>query len=416
MLVWMLTCLLIPAGDDTNRWPRLFGPTGDSVVPTQELDLSWPERGPRELWSMELGESYTTPSIEGKSLVLFHRIGDEEMVDCLDVETRRRRWRFAYPTEYVDQYGYNNGPRSTPIISGGVVYTLGAEGKMHALDLETGRKIWSRWLNREFNVRQDFFGVGGSPLLDDGKLIINVGGSESEAGVVALRARDGETEWQRTSDGPSYATPAVGLIHGRRVAFVFTKAGLAVIDSGAGELLRSLPFRSRLYESVNASSPVVVGDVCLVSATYGTGSLCVRVQKDGSVEELWRSTLSMDSHFSNLMEKDGYVYGFAGRHEPDAELRCIELETGKIRWSMPTALGRGSMVRHGEDWILWGERGRLMTARLGPDQAPELPEEVPSLLRYPCWTPPAIVSGRLYLRNETKLICLDLRPAAGTGR
>ena len=289
---------------------------------------------------------------------------------------------------------------------------MGAEGKLHALKLDSGEKLWERWLNREFKVDQEFFGVGGSPCLDGDQLIINVGGTETEAGVVAIGRATGEPNWKATSDGASYATPVVATIHGKRLAFVFTKAGLVALEATSGKVLWDIPFRSRLFESVNATSPIVVDDVVFVSATYGTGSLAVRVMPDGTYKEIWRSVRSMDSHFSNLMERDGMVYGFSGRHESDAELRCIELATGKIRWSVPSILGRGSMVRIDENFLLWGERGHLMVRGLNGDNPPELPDDpdkVRPLLRYPCWTPPVIAAGRLYLRNETRVICYDLR-------
>lgn len=403
----------VPVVSESQNWPRLFGPTGDSIVPSQPLDLKRIETKLPMLWQLEIGESYTSPSIVGNRLILFHRLDDQETVDCLDTETRKRLWRFQYPTQYVDRYGYNNGPRSTPIIVDDVVYTLGAEGKLHALKLADGEKLWHRWLNREFKVDQEFFGVGGSPCLDGDRLIINVGGSETDAGIVAIDRKTGETLWHSTSDGASYATPVTATIHGKRFAFVFTKGGLVGLEAETGKVLWNIPFRSRLYESVNASSPIVVGDVVFVSATYGTGSLAVRIQSDGSAEELWRSVLSMDSHFSNLMAVDGNVYGFAGRHEGDAELRCIELETGKILWSVPSVLGRGSMVRVGKEFLLWGERGHLFVRSLDPSAPPKLPEdprEVEPLLRYPCWTPPVIAASRLYLRNETRIICFDLKP------
>jgi outer membrane protein assembly factor BamB len=418
VLIALLTCLVeISAeptvADSSANWPRLFGPTGDSVVPEQPIKLIWEGDHPRVLWERGLGESYSGPAIAGERVVVFHREGEVECVVALDAKTGWEHWRADYPTQYVDQYGYNNGPRATPIIAGDDVYTLGAEGKLTALRLATGEIVWQRWLNREFNVSQDFFGVGGSPALDGDRLIVNVGGAEQNAGVAAFDCRTGKTLWTALEEGPSYATPVVAEVHGKRIVIVFTKSGLSCLSSADGQVHWKIPFRSRLFESVNATTPIVVGDVVLASATYGTGSLCVRIKPDFSYEELWRSVASLDSHFSNLLHIDGRVVGFAGRHEQNAELRSIELSTGKILWSVPSILGRGSMVRVGDKLILWGERGHLLVRKWEGDRAltlPADPDEVESILRYPCWTPPAIAHGRLYLRHETKLVCFDLRP------
>lgn len=392
-------------------WPRIFGPTGDSVVPAQPLHLDWRQGRPKKLWSMRLGEGYSSPVLVANRLFVFHRIGDEEVLDAIDAGSQERLWRFSYPTSYVDQYGYNNGPRATPVVVDDFIYTLGAEGKLFCLRVDDGTEVWRRWLNLEYDVDQDFFGVAGSPLVDGDRIILNVGGQRNEAGIVAIERHGGKTLWTATTDGPSYATPLAATVHGRRYAFVFTKAGLVSVDPADGKVYWNIPFRSRLYESVNATSPIIVDDLVFASATYGTGSLCVRVLPDGSGEEVWRSQRSMDSHFSNLIAVDGFVYGFSGRHEPDAELRCIELKTGRVLWSTPSILGRGSMIRAGEDFLLWGERGHLLVRALSPQKEPELPQSpdgVASLLRYPCWTPPVIAGGRLYLRNEYEIVCYDL--------
>jgi outer membrane protein assembly factor BamB len=392
-------------------WPRIFGPAGDATLPPQPL--AWPAPGqPWEVaWTLPLGEGYSGPSIRDGKILLYQRIDDQEVLDCLDLATRQRLWRHTHPTQYVDQYGYNNGPRATPVIDGSLVYALGAEGKLHAINWADGQTRWTRWLNRDYRVPQDFFGVAGSPVVAGSQIVVGVGGKG--AGVIGLDTLTGETKWQCSDDGPSYATPVVATIHGRSFAFAFTKEGLVGVDREQGKLLWSIPFRSRLYESVNASTPLVIGDIVFVSATYGTGSLAIRVQPDGQFEELWRSARSMDSHFSNLIHVDGTVYGFAGRHESDAELRAIELATGKVHWSVPSLLGRGSMLKVGSQFILWGERGHLLVRELRPDSPPELPDSPRStrpLLSYPCWTPPALAGGFLYLRNEEKIIAIDLRP------
>lgn len=404
-------CAHAQSNSSTTDWPRLFGPNGDSVVPPQPLKLDWPGGQPKRLWSMRLGEGYSSPVIVASRLLAFHRVGDEEVLDCFDANTQERLWRFSYPTTYVDQYGYNNGPRATPVVVDGMVYTLGAEGKLFCIRFDDGKEVWRRWLNVEYEVDSDFFGVAGSPLVDGDRIIVNVGGAENEAGIVAIDRHSGKTLWTSTSDGPSYATPVAATIHARRYVFVFTKAGLVSVDPADGNVQWSIPFRSKLYESVNATSPIVVDDLVFASATYGTGSLCVRVRSDGTYEQLWRSERAMDSHFSNLIAVDGFVYGFSGRHEPNAELRCIELKTGRVLWSVPSILGRGSMIRAGETTLLWGERGHLFARNLSPETTPELPEDphgATSLLRYPCWTPPVIADGRLYLRNESEIVCYDL--------
>src|SRR5258706_5359556 len=161
-----------------------------------------------KVWETEKGTGYAPPSIVGDRLILFHRIRDEEVVDCLQSETGQRAWRFAYPTQYQDRYGSTNGPRCTPIIdsANSLVFTFGAEGKLHALDLKTGQLLWKRDILADFKLEPNFFGVGSTPLLDKDLLIINVGAKK--ACVVAFDAKIGKVKWASPAPkdwGPAYA-------------------------------------------------------------------------------------------------------------------------------------------------------------------------------------------------------------------
>jgi len=392
-------------------WPCLYG-ADDGVVREQGLKLDWGEGGPPELWRMDVGVGYSQPVIAGGKLVLFHRKGDREIVVCLDAKSREQLWEFGYPSAYVDRYGYSGGPRCTPILSGKRVYTLGAEGKLHAIDFSKGAKLWARDIVADYAVEQGFFGVGATPLLEGDRLIVNVGGKTTDAGIVAFATGDGKTLWKATPHGASYATPKAATIHGQRHVFVLTEGGLVDLDPANGNVRWKVPFRSRLYESVNATSPLVVGDIVMVSATYGTGALAVKVNADGTYKELWKARVP-DSHFSNLTAVGNDVFGFMGRHEGDSELFCCDLATGKIRWKVETPLGRGQLLCVGDKFLAWGERGCLGVIEANPKQfklaTTTNPDPRHGLLRYPTWTPPVVYDGRLYLRNETTLLCLDLR-------
>ena len=165
----------LPAGAVTHDWTSFLGPTHNGVSTETRLLHKWPKGGPKLVWEMKKGTSYTSPAISGDRLVFFHRIGNEERVECLHRETGERYWTFSYPTQFEDRYGYNNGPRASPVIDGDHVYTYGAEGKLHALKLETGQLYWKRDLRAEFKLPQDFFGVASTPLIEGDLLIINVG-------------------------------------------------------------------------------------------------------------------------------------------------------------------------------------------------------------------------------------------------
>ena len=159
-------------------WPQFLGPSRNGVYAGPPLADAWPAGGPRKVWQKSIGQGLAGPVVAGDRLILFHRVANEEVVEALDARTGDPRWRYAYRTAYRDDFGFDEGPRAVPVVANGRVYTFGAEGQLHAVDLATGRRIWSVDTMARFGVRKGFFGAAGSPLVEDGRVIANVGGKD----------------------------------------------------------------------------------------------------------------------------------------------------------------------------------------------------------------------------------------------
>jgi outer membrane protein assembly factor BamB len=283
------------------------------------------------------------------------------------------------------------------------VYTFGAEGQLHAISLATGTRIWSEDTMRRFGVTKGFFGAAGSPLVEDGRLIANIGGRG--AGVVAFDAGTGKVLWTATDDEASYSSPAGATIGGRRHAVFLTRAGLVGLDPSTGQVQFQRRWRARQAASVNAATPLVIGDTIFVSAEYGPGAAAFRV--DGStLTELWASDEVLSNHYATSVHRDGFLFGFHGRQEFGQSFRAVELRTGKVRWSQDRFLA-GSVTLAGDRLLIVRETGELILAAASPDafrpiaRAQILPATVRAF--------PALADGLLYVRNEKTLICLDLR-------
>jgi len=389
-------------------WPNLFGPEHNSISQETGLNFQWPATGPPELWRRPIGEGYTSPvAIDGR-LVVFHRMGDEEIVESINAESGETEWTYAYPTSYVCKYEYSDGPASSPVVEHDRIYTLGAEGELVCLD-GAGSPLWQRSIAREYHVPEALFGVGGSPLLEGDQLIINLGGTEPAAGIIAIDKHTGRTLWTATDHRASYSTPVAATIHRRRMVFVLTDDGLVALDPANGRVFWSIPFRARTVDSPNATSPAVSGDTVLISMGNGLGSLVVRVLPDGSYEELWRDRRVLDSQWNNLVIVDGFIYGYASTRAAGENFRCVELATGKLAWKWRSDLRRGASLAAQEHMILFGEFGHLGSMKIDP-AAPQLVSMTAEpLLTKPCYTVPILYCGRLYLRNVKTLLCLDLR-------
>ena len=391
--------LLLMAGADR---PQFLGPGRDGTSTEKGLLTSWPREGPAVVWGKQVGAGFSGPVVAGGRLILFHRVGDREVVECLDAGSGKGLWKFGYPTAYQDDFGFDEGPRSTPLVAGKRVYTLGAEGVLHCLDLGTGKKIWGRPLNTDYQVAKGFFGVATSPLLEGGLVLVNVGGKG--AGIVALAKETGKEVWRATDQGASYSSPVAATIDGTRHVFFFTREGLVSLDPGNGHVRFSKRWRSRLDASVNAAAPVVAGEYVFISACYQTGAALLRVRPEAA-EEVWKSDDVLSNHYATSIHHAGYLYGFDGRQEHGARLRCVEMKTGKVRWTKE-GFGCGSMVLAGGNLIVLTEDGELVLVEATPRAYRE--KSRASLLGKPCRALIALANGRLYARDGKKLVCVNL--------
>jgi outer membrane protein assembly factor BamB len=425
-------------------WPQFLGPHANGVSDETGLLDRWPTNGPPLVWEKKIGTGYGAPSIRGDLLVFHHRLGDEEIVETLEAPTGKPLWRYAYPSHFIDPYGYNNGPRSSPLLTDDRCYTFGAEGKLLCLDLKTGKLIWQRDTAADWTIPPAFFGVGSSPIMENGLLIVMVGG-QPNSGVVALDPATGKAVWESVGEKnwqgqpmlgwpgerkvnwqtwekqASYSTPVAATIHGQRHLLCLMRQGLVSLSPTNGAVNFSYWFRSPVNDSVNAMVPIVVDDLILISGAYHKiGSVLLKVKAGGKgIEELWRSTV-LELHWNTPIYHNGYLYAFSGRNEPDAHFRCVEFKTGKLMWDRdehwqshstpsPDVYGRGSSIMADGKLIVLGEGGLLGLFKLNPQQ-PE--EEVSrfqvSQLHYPCWAGPILSKKRLYLRSEDRLLCFSL--------
>ena len=366
----------------------------------------WPASGPRVVWRKMVGQGFSGPIVAQGRVILFHRVGNEEVVESLDARTGAQQWRYAYATTYRDDFGFDEGPRAMPVVVNGVVYTFGAEGQLNALDLAKGTRLWSEDTKKRFGTPKGFFGSAGSPLVEDGRVIANVGGKG--AGIVAFDAKSGKVLWTATDDEGSYSSPAGATIGGKRLAIFLTRGELVGLDPATGQIQFRRPWRARQAASVNAATPLVIGDLIFVSAEYGPGAAVLRV--DGSnLVDVWHSDDALTNHYATSVHVGGILYGFHGRQEFGQAFRAVELKTGKVRWS-EERFGAGSVTLAGDRLLILRESGELVLAAASPEgfrpvtRAPVLPPTVRAF--------PAIADGYIYARNENTLVSLDLRRAA----
>jgi outer membrane protein assembly factor BamB len=399
------TLVVLPQSPPSD-WPQFFGPGRDGVYRGPALSDSWPER-PRILWRKDVGAGFAGPVVSQGRLILFHRVNNREIVESLDPATGTSQWKFDYPTAYRDDFGFDEGPRAAPVIAGGIVYTFGAEGQLNALELTTGKRIWGEDTRARFKVAKGFFGAAGSPVVDQGRVIANIGGPD--AGIVAFDAKTGKVLWTATSDEASYSSGIVATIGGRKTAVFLTRTNLVGLDPATGKVQFQKRWRALQNSSVNAATPVIINDpsgtLIFVSAEYGPGAGVFKVE-GSTLTPLWTSLDALTNHYSTSIHRDGILYGFHGRQEEGQSLRAIDLRTGKVRWSQERFLA-GSLILAGEHLLILRETGELVLAAASPTRYQQLTRAF--ILPSPVRPFPALADGRLYARNEKMLVCVDLR-------
>ncbi len=422
-----------------SDWPVFLGPNGDSSSSEKGIINPWPVTGPKIVWQKEVGEGYGMPTISKGRLFQFDRHGNKARLTCMNAETGEEICRFEYPTDYRDLYNYSGGARCSPVIEDDRVTIFGVEGMLHCLQIvRTGKKesfkvLWKLDTQKKYGVIQNFFGVGSTPVIEGELLIVQIGGSPPKSdevsflklkgngtGVVAFDKKTGKEKWRASNELASYSSPVMATVNGRRTCFVFARGGLLALDPKTGKLDFRFPWRAGSLESVNASNPVVLKNRVFISETYGPGSAYLEVQKKGDPKVVWADKKnvrkkSMQCHWMTPIYHDGYLYGCSGRHDSNAELRCIELASGKVMWSKP-GLARTSLLKIDGHLISLGEYGDVRLLKINPKQFQMVSGFLPRdekgkfLLRYPCWAAPIVSHGLMYLRGKDRLVCVELIP------
>ena len=401
-------CLLFSvASCCASDWPQFLGPTRDGVYHGSDLGRAWPKDGPPLVWQTKIGQGFSGPVVASGKLILFHRLEDKETVECLDALTGKPLWSYDYSTHYRDDFGFDEGPRATPVMADGRVYTFGAEGALNCLELATGKKFWSVDAKTEFHAAKGFFGIASSPLIQGKALLLNPGGRDG-AGIVAFDKDTGKILWKATEDEASYSSPVAASIEGREYAFFLTRAHLVATEPASGKIFFEFPFRPPIHSSVTAATPLIIGDLIFLSASYDAGAVLLRF-KEGSPEKMWSGKDILSNHYATSVHHKDFLYGLHGRTDPGLEppsLRCVELQTGKVRWQQD-GFPAATITLAGEELLILTERGELIRAPASPSGFK--PSARAQVLSAQVRAHPALANGLFYARSKDKLVCVDLR-------
>lgn len=400
-----------PAGPASSEVPpgaadfgQFLGPTRDGILSGLDLATNWDTQPPRLQWRRPMGAAWSGFAVAGAIAITQEQQGESEVVAAYDLGGGALLWKHADSTHFTSTLA-GEGPRATPTVYQGRVFTLGATGILNCLDVATGRLLWTIPLGRKANGAVPDWGFAGSPLVFDDVVVVNPGAGHGT--VVAYAIADGSRKWGGGRRGASYSSPLDATIDGVRQILLFGE-GFAGYEVGTGAELWRFPWPSG---HPHIAMPVRVAENdWIISSGYGTGSGRVRVSRgeggQWSAEEVWK-TNRMKSKFANPVLHRGHIYGL-----DDGVLACLNVETGDLRWR-EGKYGHGQVLRVGDRLLVMAEKGAVVLV----DPQPVSPRELGRFqaLNGKTWNPPALAGQYLVVRNDREAACykLPIRENAG---
>ncbi|MCH8126115.1 PQQ-like beta-propeller repeat protein [candidate division KSB1 bacterium] len=384
-------------GNVKNDWSQYRGPNRDGISSETGLIKNWPDNGPKLIWKTKAGDGYSAISISKGKLFTMWAEGRHEYLFCLDVQSGKKLWRYEVGSSLYNDQG--NGPRSCPTVDGELVYAISGKGNLHAVNVENGKKVWGHDLVKEFGGRVARWGYASSPLVEDNKLLVEVAGKEFA--YAAFDKITGQVIWTSHSDRPGYSSPIAIDVNGSRQILFFSASGLHGISPVDGKLLWRYKWRTDF--DANIAIPIFIApDKVFISTNYGVGATVLQIKgKDGKfiASPVWRKRV-MRNHFNSSVLHGKYIYGF-----DNSMLKCIDSTNGKEMWKT-RGFQKGSLLFADGHFFVLGERGKLALVEANPSRYIE--KASVQMLKGKCWTMPTLAGGKLFLRNQSEMICLDV--------
>jgi len=400
-----LLAFLVTASARAEDWPGWLGPRRDGS--TAEKIAPW-KGDLKILWKKPVGEGHSSPIVADGKVFLHTKVKDKnsERIEAFDAATGDSVWSKEYEHAPFKAL-YGNGPRGTPSAVAGKVYTLGITGILSCFDAKDGALVWKVDTLTEFKAPNLRFGVSCSPLVDESRVYVNVGGKG--ASLVAFERDSGKTAWQSLDDGASYSAPIM-LVQGNQKQLVFlTAANLVAVDPQTGKKIWEYPFVDALFES--STTPVRAGDI-LVGSSITRGSVGLKLKGDG-IEKAWAEP-SLTCYFSTPVAVGDHIYMVVGSNplaaflkKSAASLRCVEVATGKELWKKDN-VGKfhASLTRTADNkLLLMEEPGTLVLVDPDPKEYRELAR---AKICGDTWAHPALANGSFFIRDNRQLICAAL--------
>ena len=389
----------------TSQWPGFRGGNRDSRQSGVSFASDWQARPPEELWRIAVGPGWSSFAVAGQLLYTQEQVSDRELIACYDASTGRKIWAQAIESRFDDPLG-GPGPRATPTLAEGGVFSLGGQGWLSRVDPQSGALVWKKDLRVVADCSPPMWGFCSSPIVVDGRVIVYAGGKNGK-GLMAFDAADGELVWSVDAGENSYASPQLSTIGDQSGVLMLTGNGISIHDPDNGEVLFDYEWKSGGYRSLQPQ--VIEGNKVLLPSGMGTGTRLIEISSAESpwtAKELW-TTLQLKPDYNDFVIHQGHLYGFDG-----GIFTCIDLNTGERRWK-GGRYGKGQVLLLEDSGLLLitAEKGQLVVLSATPEEKNELFRM--NALDGRTWNHPVVVGDRLYVRNSSEAVCYKLPVVTG---
>jgi len=380
-------------------WPQWRGPNRDGAVAFSP-PKAWPDNL-KPLWKVTVGAGHASPVVAGGKIFLLSRQGEQEVVSCFELNTGKQLWRDSYPVAYTMHpaaTGHGKGPKSTPVVQNGKLYTLGITEVLSCYDTATGKLNWRKDFSKQFKLTSPDFGTAMSPVVDRGLLVVHVGGPNQGA-LTAFNAETGEVKWSWTGDGPAYASPIIVELGGARQVVTQTQQNIVGISADNGTLLWKIPFTTEYVQ--NIVTPLLYKQTLILSG-INKGVFAVKVVKRGNewaTEQVWQNK-EVSMYMNSPILHGDLVFGMSHRNK--GQYFCLDAATGKTLWTSEGRQGENAaMLMAGEVMFLLNNDANLIVAR-ATGKGPE-PIKVYHVAESPTWAHPVVVGNRILIKDAATL-------------
>ena len=403
-----------PAAEPAAGWPCWYGPTHDGRAAAGPIRTDWDANPPKLLWKAACHSGFSSCAVADGRLYSQDVQAGQERVFCLDSEKGTLLWEYHYPVDYsgTDQ-GQPTGPRATPTVVGTRVYAVGGAGMLLCLDPPTvpggqPRVVWQHDLIRDLGGTLERWGFSGSPLVEGGLVIVIPGGASGA--VAAFDRLTGELKWRAGDNPAGYSSPVATTVGSARIILALTGTALLAIGTD-GRVHDRYEWKTEF--NGNIATPLIVADYVFISSAYGMGSAVIRLEPREDQVKLVpvyvRRGRAFQNHHSTCVYKARHIFGFDGMNS--ARLKCVSFDTGKAKedWDA-SGVEKGTLILAGDHLIIQTQRGDLCLVEAAAEEF-RLIAKIPRVLSgRNNWATPALVAGRLYLRDDQKIVCYDVRP------